>query len=70
MRLLAQKKSDSTYANLVNQSVMRAAEEALSDASQIGFESANAGLESISYRFVEGLLTEMAYKDALDVVFS
>lgn len=45
-------------------------EQALSDAFHIGYESAIKGLENTLYHFVEGVLTEMTQRVALDEVFN
>lgn len=69
MRLMAQEEAECIYASRVNPSMTRAAEGALSDVFQVGFDSANAGLKISSHHLVESVLTEMAQKDALDEVF-
>lgn len=69
VQLTAQEETKRIYASRVNESVAKASEEALSQAFQISYESANVELENTSYHFVKSVLTEMAHKGALDEVF-
>lgn len=66
---MAQEEAEHTYASRVNAPMTKADEEALFDAFQIGNKYANAGLKNTSYQSVESILTEMAYKGALNEVF-
>lgn len=47
----------------------RVAEQALSDALQISYKSANARLANTLYQFVESVLTQMTHKGAKDELF-
>lgn len=69
IRQTAQEEEIHNYALFMNKIFSKAAEDALSDAFQVGFESTRDGLENVSFRFVESVLTDMALKRALDDMF-
>lgn len=69
VQLVAQKEAERNYASRANTTRTRAAMHALSDAFQIGYESANAGLKNNLFHLIESVLTIMAYEGALDRVF-
>lgn len=68
MRQLAQEAIKLVYTSTIREAVPEAAEEALSYAYQIGFESANNELKTASLHFVECDLLEMAQNGAFDEV--
>lgn len=49
--------------------LLKAAEEALSGAFQIGSESTNVEMKNAFFRFAENVVTYLVLKGALDVVF-
>lgn len=63
---MAQGKAECIYARRVNASKTRAVEESLSNAFQANHESTNTGLKTVSYYFVESVLTEMGHNGVLD----
>lgn len=68
--LMAQEKAERIYANRMSESLYMAAEEALSDAFQTGLDSANEGLKTSSYHFMEAVFIELMQKVSLDELFN
>lgn len=62
---MTQREAERISASRFIASTTSAEKQALHDALQIGYESANAGLKNISYHFAESVLTEMAHRGAL-----
>lgn len=65
---MAQEEAKRMHTSRVKETISKAVEKALSDAFYIRFFSANYGLETASFHFVERIMTEMAQNDALDGV--
>lgn len=69
MRMMAQEEAERIYASQMTESLHHAAEEALSDVFQTGFDSAKDGLKPSSHHFIEAVFTELMHKGSLDELF-
>lgn len=63
---MAQENAVGIYTSRVEALAARAAEEALSDAIQSGYKSADVGLINTLSNFVKSIQAKMAYKEILD----
>lgn len=70
MRQTAHKKTERIHASRVKESTPKAAEDGLSDASFVGLDTANDGLKTASFCFLELIVMKIAQNCALDEVFN